>query len=60
MAMKFVRDQFPKARFKRIYNASTDGWDADDFHRFCDIKGWTLTIIKTTDNYIFGGFNIPE
>ena len=33
MVFKFVRDQFPKARFSRIYDATTDGWDSDDFHR---------------------------
>ena len=33
MVMKFVRDQYPKARFQRIYDAATDGWKANDFHR---------------------------
>jgi hypothetical protein len=56
MVMKFVRDQYPQARFERIYDASTDGWDSDDFHKCCDEKKGTLTIVKTTDNYIFGGF----
>jgi hypothetical protein len=28
MVIKFVRDQYPQARFKRIYDASTDGWNA--------------------------------
>jgi len=27
-----------------------------DFHKFCDNKGPTLTLIKTTGNAIFGGF----
>jgi hypothetical protein len=60
MVMKFVRDQYPQARFKRIYNASTDGWDAVDFYRYCDNKERTLTIVKTTDNFIFGGFTTAE
>jgi len=43
--LKFVRDVFPQAKLSRIYNAEEDGWKAGDFHRHCDKKGWTLTII---------------
>ena len=56
MVMKFVRDQFPQARFERIYDAKTHGWAAKNFHDCCDEKGWTLTIVKTTEDFIFGGF----
>jgi hypothetical protein len=45
MVMKFVRDQYPLAKFERIYSASVDGWSRKDFHRSCDNKGWTLSII---------------
>ena len=31
-----------------------------DFHRFCDKKGWTLTIVETTEDFIFGGFTTAE
>jgi hypothetical protein len=58
--MKFVRDQYPRARFQRIYDASTDGWKNTDFHRCCDKKGWTLTIVETTRGFIFGGFTTAE
>jgi hypothetical protein len=66
MVMKFVRDQYPQARFKRIYDATTDGWGATDFHRCCDKgwnlfkKKWTLTIVETTKDFIFGGFTTAE
>jgi hypothetical protein len=33
-----------------------DGWKYTDFHRCCDWKGWTLSIVETTDGFIFGGF----
>jgi hypothetical protein len=56
MVFKFIRDQYPQARFKRIYDADTDGWKKDDFHRSCNYKGWTLTIVKTTFDFVFGGF----
>jgi hypothetical protein len=34
-----------------------DGWNAIDFHRRCDEKGATLTIVKTSDGYVFGGYS---
>ena len=39
-----------------IYKATVDGFKGSDFHRKCDNKGKTLTLIKTTKGYIFGGF----
>merc|ERR1712232_787102 len=39
-----------------IYRASLHGWTADDFHHNCNHKGSTLTIIKSTGGYIFGGY----
>ena len=45
MVMKFISDQYPQARFERIYDANTHGWEAENFHDCCDEKGWTLTIV---------------
>jgi hypothetical protein len=56
MVLKFVRDQFPIVIFEKIYDAETDGWYDDAFHKHCDNKGWTLTIAETTTDFIFGGF----
>ena len=39
-----------------LYRASHDGWDASNFHEKCDNRGATLTIIKSTGGYIFGGY----
>merc|ERR1719174_741410 len=39
-----------------IFRASRDGWEAKDFHLKCDNQGPTLTVIKTTEGYIFGGY----
>ena len=33
-----------------------NGNSSKDFHNYCDNKGPTLTLIKTTKNKIFGGF----
>ena len=36
---------------------SVNGSSSDDFHNYCDNKGPTLTLVKTTQNKIFGGFS---
>ena len=38
------------------YDAKTNGDNKNDFHKFCDKVGPSLLIIKTEDNYIFGGY----
>ena len=39
-----------------LYRASRDGFEAKAFHDKCDNQPRTLTIIKTTFGYIFGGY----
>jgi len=42
------------------WRASLHGWAAATFHSLCDNKGPTVTIVKDTNNNIFGGYtNIP-
>ena len=41
---------------KLLYRGTRDGFEAKTFHEKCDNKGETLTIIKSTDNFIFGGY----
>ena len=43
-------------KLELIYKSSRDGQKAKDFHYFCDDKGPTVSIIKTKENIIFGGF----
>ena len=38
-----------------LYRASSNGWDASNFHSCCDNKGPTVTVVKS-GNYIFGGY----
>ena len=40
----------------RIFTASKDGWRAKDFHAFCDNKGPTLCLIRSSENFLAGGF----
>ena len=43
-------------QFKLIYRATRDGFRAASFHAKCDNQPRTLTIIKTTNGWIFGGY----
>ena len=47
-------------RFKMIYRATRDGFQASSFHAKCDHQSRTLTIIQTTQGYIFGGYTSVE
>ena len=45
-----------KIKLELIFKSSRDGETARDFHKFCDRKGPTVTLIKTDRKNIFGGF----
>ncbi len=44
-----------KCKWNLCYRASRDGWRGQDFHRYCDNKGSTVTLVKA-NNCIFGGY----
>jgi len=51
---------FDKKSFSLLWRGSRDGFDATAFHRLCDGKANTITVIKNTNGFIFGGFtSIP-
>jgi len=39
-----------------VYRGTLDGFSATDFHRECDGIAKTVTIVKTTNGNIFGGY----
>ncbi len=41
-----------------LYRASRDGFGAAQYHAKCDDITNTLTIIKTTEGYIFGAYEL--
>ncbi|CAF1380556.1 unnamed protein product [Adineta steineri] len=43
-------------KWELIYKATRDGFSANAFHSHCDNKGPTMTIIQSSNNYIFGGY----
>lgn len=47
---------FEDQKWRLIYRASKDGFRAKDFHEKCDDTFNTLTIIKTTNLSVFGGY----
>ena len=47
-------------KWSLLYRGSRDGFEASNFHLCCDGKPNTLTIVKSTKGYIFGGYtNFP-
>lgn len=47
---------FSSGNFKLIYRGSRDGFGSNVFHSLCDQKPQTLVLIRSTNNYIFGGY----
>ena len=43
-------------KLELLYRASRDGFQAQDFHSRCDGKGATITVIKCSGGFVFGGY----
>ena len=43
-------------KWKLLYRGSEHGYTAKSFHEYCDDKGPTLVIIKSSEGWIFGGY----
>jgi hypothetical protein len=43
-------------KLRLLYRGSTDGFASEVFHQKCDDFTNTLTIIQSTNDYVFGGF----
>ena len=43
-------------KWKLLYRASEHGYSAESFHEYCDDKGPTLIVIKSSGGWIFGGY----
>ena len=54
--MRWLKDTRAFTRTNLLYRASRDGWAASNFHSCCDNKGPTVTVVKSSGNYIFGGY----
>ena len=52
----FFKGTYKEPVFTLLYRGSRDGPNASTFHRKCDNKGPTLTIIESTKGQRFGGY----
>ncbi|KAJ5068729.1 hypothetical protein M0811_02672 [Anaeramoeba ignava] len=53
---EWINDNYFFSKMKKGYSAKQDGFNSQNWHSAVDGKGKTLVIIKTKDNFIFGGF----
>jgi hypothetical protein len=53
---KTNEDEDEDVKFNLIYRSSIDGTKCENFHKKCDGFSKTLTIIKTKDSFVFGGY----
>ncbi|KAJ5068564.1 btb/poz domain-containing protein [Anaeramoeba ignava] len=53
---EWINDDEFFSKMKLGFSATRDGFSSQKWHEKSDNKGKTLVIIKTTQNYIFGGF----
>ncbi|KAJ5077811.1 pep-cterm sorting domain-containing protein [Anaeramoeba ignava] len=52
----WINDNDFFSKMKKGFSAKRDGFDSKTWHKAVDDKEKTLVIIKTKDNFIFGGF----
>ena len=52
----FTRSQVDLSKATLLFRASVDGFDSGDFHRKCDGKGETLTVVRTEYGSVCGAF----
>ena len=45
-----------KVKYKLLYKSSINGENSKDFHKLCDNFPQTLTVIKTINGKVFGGY----
>ena len=45
-----------KIKLKLLFRMTRDGDKCSDFHKYCDNKGPTLTLVHTDKDYKFGGY----
>ena len=51
-----LREWAGDCKWKLLYRASEHGYTSESFHDYCDDKGPTLVIIKSSGGWIFGGY----
>jgi hypothetical protein len=49
-------DEIKGKRYKLLWRGSEHGFDTKAFHHQCDHHGNTVTIMRDSSNYVFGGY----
>ena len=55
-AIKNWINPFKKIKFELLFRKSRDGSSCKTFHKYCDNKGPSLTLVETSKGYKFGGY----
>ena len=55
LGLMVEEEGYGTSRWIPCYRALDNGWNVSTFHRLCDDKGPTMTIIRKRNN-VFGGF----
>jgi len=58
--LNFMISPYSTKTFTLIYKASECGDDSSSFHKYCDLKYETITLIKGKNNYFFGAYIIKK
>uniref|UniRef100_A0A7S1BY61 TLDc domain-containing protein n=1 Tax=Corethron hystrix TaxID=216773 RepID=A0A7S1BY61_9STRA len=53
---KFLDEDKIDGNLELLYRGSRDGFGVSQFHEKCDNQGSTVTVVKSTEGYVFGGF----
>lgn len=46
----------PNRTYSLLYRGSRDGMTFPEFHRLCDRKGPTLSLVRCDQDWVFGGY----
>jgi len=52
----FLLDDYKEPMLDLIYRGSRNGYSAQEFHDFCDARGSTIILIRSTSKKVFGGY----
>ena len=52
----YLKEWVGDYKWRLLYRASEHGYRAESFHDYCDNKGSTLVVIKSSGGWIFGGY----
>ena len=53
---EYIKEWCGDYKWKLLYRASEHKYTSKSFHKYCDDKGPTLVIIKSSGGWIFGGY----